>query len=183
MLDYIFLSLCIGRGLVDWSVHLGKHTHLQMWINTYKHTGAHMSPPYLICRVRVNVCSSEPALFPPKIIIFGSEQESNYQTERRGRGRRAEGDNLVCDFVPRRANCARVLANRPLSLLVCAAESVASEAGSLTSHCDPDSKRSPERRRWERVRKKRSVRERQRGQERDRRRRGDQLRKNPTTVG
>lgn len=87
-------------------------------------------------------------------------------------------------------------ANKPLSLLACAAESVASEAGSLTSHCDPDSKRSPERerercwegrRRRERVgkkkKKKRSGRERQRGQERDRRRRGDQLRKNPTTVG
>lgn len=51
-------------------------------------------------------------------------------------------------------------ANKPLSLLVCAAESVASEAGSLTSHCDPDSKRSPERERercWEGRRRRERV--------------------------
>lgn len=51
-------------------------------------------------------------------------------------------------------------ANKPLSLLACAAESVASEAGSLTSHCDPDSKRSPERERercWEGRRRRERV--------------------------
>lgn len=40
-----------------------------------------------------------------------------------------------------------VFVNRPLCVFVCVAESVANKAGSLTSHCDPDSKCSAERER------------------------------------
>lgn len=66
---------------------------------------------------------------------------------------------------------------------LCVSESAASKAGSLTSHCDPDSKSSPESKQeperagdTEEEWKKQEDGERQRGQERDGRKRGDQLR-------
>lgn len=65
---------------------------------------------------------------------------SEYETGKRRRDREAEGNGLVCDFLPsskqRRTERVREQA------FVCA-DSLDSKASSLTSHCDPDSHCSP----------------------------------------